>query len=105
MLLDKQVLEIRSAIEKSERPFFLFHDDPDGLASFVMLYKKYGKGHGMAVKSVPRITTFFGEQALRHDADAIFVLDVAMVDQEFIDMVKVPVYWIDHHTPLERKNV
>jgi len=105
MLLEKQITEIKTALEKCENPFFLYHDDPDGLASFVMLYHKYPKGRGMAVKSMPRITEFFGEQVLRHNADAVFVLDVAIVEQVFIDMVKVPVYWIDHHTPLERKNV
>ncbi|MBI2142257.1 DHH family phosphoesterase [Candidatus Woesearchaeota archaeon] len=34
----------------------------------------------------------------------MFVVDVAVVEQEFIDKAKVPVVWIDHHEPLKRNN-
>ncbi|MDP3698509.1 MAG: DHH family phosphoesterase, partial [Nanoarchaeota archaeon] len=36
--------------------------------------------------------------------DAIFVLDIPMMEQQFVDAVKVPIFWIDHHQPQQIKN-
>ena len=32
-------------------------------------------------------------------------MDVALVEQEFIDKAKRPIIWVDHHGPYERRNV
>ena len=37
--------------------------------------------------------------------DKIFILDIPIVEQEFLDKVNVPVIWIDHHGPYERDKV
>ena len=37
--------------------------------------------------------------------DLIIVLDIPMVTQDFIDAVHLPVLWMDHHTPQERRKV
>ena len=97
VLTQKERDEIKSALDTSVRPFIYFHDDPDGLASYLlfMRYKKEGKGH--AVKAVPHITEAFVQRVKDYDADHVFILDIALVDQEFIDGVSVPVTWIDHH--------
>ncbi|MBI4148552.1 DHH family phosphoesterase [Candidatus Woesearchaeota archaeon] len=97
VLTQKERDEIKSALDTSARPFIYFHDDPDGLASYLlfMRYKKEGKGH--AVKAVPHITDAFVQRVKDYDADHVFILDIALVDQEFIDGVGVPVTWIDHH--------
>jgi single-stranded DNA-specific DHH superfamily exonuclease len=105
MLSPKEVLQLKDALESCKHPIFFFHDDPDGLASFLLFYRKVKEGKGYCVKAFPHITADFARKVEEYDADAVFILDIAMVDQEFIDAVKVPVYWIDHHAPLQRERV
>ncbi len=103
MLTQSQIELLHHALEKSQHPFFIFHDDPDGLASYLLLLKHYKKGTGMAVKAKPHVTEEYCRYPQEHNADTVFVLDIALVDQEFIDTVKLPVYWIDHHPVQEPK--
>lgn len=105
MLSDKQINQIRDEIEHCKRPIFFFHDDPDGLCSFLLLYRHIHEGKGVVIKTKPNIGEMFAAKVEEYGADKVFVLDVAMVEQGFIDRVKVPVVWIDHHNPLERQNV
>jgi len=105
MLSPKEVLQLKDALENCKHPIFFFHDDPDGLASFLLFYRKVKEGKGYCVKAFPHITADFARKVEEYDADAVFILDIAMVDQEFIDAVKVPIYWIDHHAPLQREGV
>jgi nanoRNase/pAp phosphatase (c-di-AMP/oligoRNAs hydrolase) len=105
MLTEKEIKQIRDELDTCKRPIFFFHDDPDGLASFLLLYRYVKEGRGIVLKARPNLTTMFGQKALNYEADKVFVLDIANVDQEFIDMVKVPVIWIDHHPPVERERV
>ncbi len=105
MLSKQDYAKIREELLSSERPFFFYHDDPDGLCSFLLLYRLVKRGKGMVVKTDPRITKDLAGKVKDYGADKVFITDIAMVDQEFIDSVGVPVIWIDHHQPLERKNV
>ncbi|MEM4247024.1 MAG: DHH family phosphoesterase [Candidatus Woesearchaeota archaeon] len=105
MLSQKEISQLKDAFEHSKRPIYFFHDDPDGLASFLLLYRRIREGKGYCVKAYPHITADFTRKVEEYGADSVFVLDIAMVDQEFIDGTKVPVYWIDHHTPIQRENV
>ena len=105
MLPKKEIRQIRDELEHCKRPLFFFHDDADGLASFLLLYRFVKEGHGIIIKTTPRIGALFARKVQEYQADKVFILDIAMVDQEFIDQVKVPVIWIDHHEPLERSNV
>jgi len=105
MLSPKEVAQVKDALENSKHPLFFFHDDPDGLASFLLFYRTLNEGKGFCVKAYPHITTDFIRHAEEFGPDTIFILDIAMVDQEFIDGVKSPVVWIDHHTPLQRERV
>jgi len=105
MLTEKEIKQIQDELDNCKRPIFFFHDDPDGLASFLLLYRYIKEGKGIVLKARPKITKQFAEKAIEYGADKVFVLDIASVDQEFIDLVKIPVIWIDHHTPLERDNV
>lgn len=105
MLTQTEANRIKEELENCKRPLFFFHDDPDGLASFLLCYKFVCEGRGLPVKAYPKITAEFALKVEEYGADKVFVLDVAMVDQEFIDAVKVPVIWIDHHALLERENV
>ncbi|MBN1645218.1 DHH family phosphoesterase [Candidatus Woesearchaeota archaeon] len=105
MLTEKEIKQIKEELNNCKRPIFFFHDDPDGLASFLLLYRRIHEGKGVIVKAYPKLNTMFAEKALNYEADKVFVLDIANVEQEFIDMVKIPVIWIDHHPPIKRDKI
>jgi len=105
MLSDKQIKQIKDELEHCQRPIFFFHDDPDGLCSFLLFYRHISEGKGVVIKTKPNIGEMFSRKVVEYGADKVFVLDIAMVEQGFIDSVNVPVVWIDHHALLERNNV
>ncbi len=106
MLTASEVAKVKDELTSCQRPLFIFHDDPDGLASFLLCYRFVKEGRGIPVKAYPRITVEpYARKVEELGADKVFVLDVAMVDQEFIDAVNVPVIWVDHHAVLERDRV
>ena len=103
IMLDFKAL--KKEIKASERPLFFFDDDPDGLSSFLLLYRFLQKGKGIVIKATPRVGREFVSKVNNYNADSAFVLDLHTVDQDFIDGVKAKVVWIDHHSPLVRTNV
>ncbi len=105
MLTDKQVALLREELHTAKNPVFFHDDDADGLASFLLLYRMHREGKGVIVKLAPNLGRPFLRQVEELHPDKIFVLDVPQVDQEFIDQAKVPIFWIDHHQPLERNNI
>ncbi|RMF06633.1 hypothetical protein D6764_01835 [Candidatus Woesearchaeota archaeon] len=100
-----EIEKARRDIDESYRPLIFFHDDPDGLASFLLLYRYIGDGHGVPIKTTPVITTDFLRFVDKHEPDKVIIVDIAVVEQDFIDKAKVPVVWIDHHQLLERRKV
>ena len=106
MLTSQEVAKLKEELTNCQRPLFIFHDDPDGLASFLLCYRFVKEGRGLPIKAYPRVTAeTYARKVEEYGADKVFILDVAMVEQEFIDTVKVPVIWIDHHSVLERDRV
>ena len=105
-MLDKEhIKKIKEELDNCKNPLFFFHDDPDGLASFLLLYKYKREGRGIVLKARPTLDTKFLRKVEEYSPDKIFILDIAEVEQDFIDNAKVPVVWIDHHGPFERDNV
>ena len=102
MLPKKQIEEIKEELDNCKNPLYFFHDDPDGLCSFLLLYRYKREGHGIIVKrATPQIDEQFIPKVNMYNPDKIFILDLAVVEQEFIDKAKVPIIWIDHHEPLK----
>lgn len=104
MLSKKEVDYLRKEIETSTNPLFIFDDDGDGLASFLLLYKIKREGRGISPKT-GKLELSFVKKVEEINPDKIFVLDLPLVEQEFIDAVNRPFFWIDHHEPLERKKI
>jgi len=102
-LTEKEIMKVRDELKNCSRPLFFFDDDADGLSSFLLLYRYVNEGRGVCVKTVPNIDEKFIRKVVEYDADKVFVLDVAQMKQEFVDAVKRPVIWIDHH-PLQDLN-
>lgn len=99
MLTEKHYQQIKEELDNCKNPLFFFDDDPDGLCSFLLLYRYLKEGHGFVVKTHPKLDVRSAPKIEQYDADKVFVLDVAVLDQEFIDACKVPLIWIDHHGP------
>ena len=105
MISEKQIKQIREELETCKNPLFFFHDDADGLCSFLLLYRFIREGHGIIIKTTPRIDEKFVRKVEEYQPDKVFIVDIALVDQEFIDNAKTKVIWIDHHAPLKRHNI
>ncbi|MFC1741334.1 DHHA1 domain-containing protein [Nanoarchaeota archaeon] len=106
MLTKKQYSQILDELDNCKRPLFFFHDDSDGLCSFLLLYRYKLEGKGICVKSHPRVDSRFFKIVNEFEPDKIFLLDLAILDDEFIDEFrKIPIVWIDHHGPAEPRGV
>jgi single-stranded DNA-specific DHH superfamily exonuclease len=97
--------KLRKEFDDSVRPMYFFHDDTDGLASFLLVYKYIKEGIGVPVKTQPTIDLKFLPKVKDYDPDKVFILDIANVNQDFLDEVHIPVVWVDHHEPQERTKV
>ena len=104
-LSKEQIRQLREHLDSCKRPLFFFDDDQDGLCSFLQLYRYKKEGNGIIVKTTPKLGPVFARKVQEYDPDKVFILDVAVVEQDFLDEMKVPVIWIDHHGPFERDNV
>ncbi|MCK5343409.1 MAG: DHH family phosphoesterase, partial [Candidatus Heimdallarchaeota archaeon] len=89
----------------SERPLFFFHDDADGLCSFLQFYKQVNRGKGVMVKSIPHVNERFYKVIENYGPDKIFVLDLAVIEQDFVNKVNKRIIWLDHHELAEIKGV
>jgi len=97
--------EIHQIIEKSTNPLIFFDDDPDGLASYLLIAKHFDKGKGIAVKSSPKLDEIYLRKIKELSPDLVIVLDKPIITQEFVDRVNVPIVWIDHHPVQNIKGV
>lgn len=97
MLTEKQMQEIKQELDNCERPLFFFHDDADGVCSFLQFYKYCNKGKGIIIKSTPKVDESQLNSVKNYEPDKIFILDLAIVTQDFVDSVTQRIIWIDHH--------
>lgn len=104
MLTEKEITFLRQELATAKNPLFIHDDDADGLASFLLLYRIHREGRGISPKT-GKLDKTFVQKVEEINPDKIFVLDIPVMDQEFIDAVKRPIFWIDHHQPLDRKKV
>lgn len=63
------------------------------------------EGKGIIIKTSPELTTKYLKQVDEYSPDLIVVLDKPIIEQEFLEKIRVPVIWIDHHEPIKRHNV
>lgn len=102
MITDTDALTIKTRLEQSQRPLFLYDDDPDGVCSFLLLYRYFQKGQGIIVKSSPEVKAEqYLEKVQRYDPDLVIILDKPLVEREFIQEIKTDIIWIDHHEPVK----
>lgn len=96
-LSKKQHSEIKEELDSCKNPLFFFDDDQDGLCAFLLFYRYKKEGHGIVVKTSPRIENLVMNKISEYAPDKVFILDVAASETGFLDQIKVPVVWVDHH--------
>ncbi len=104
MNFEAQLRKVRQRLLGCERPLFLFDDDPDGLCSFLLLYRMTRTGKGMPLKGAT-LDEHFANRVNEYQPDLVVILDKPEVKQEFIDAVHTDIIWIDHHEPQQPKKV
>lgn len=105
MLIKKDLNRIKEELTSCENPLFIFHDDGDGICSFLQCYLYKGKGSFEIVKKLYTLSKEYEYLIRKHSPDKVFVLDIPEVTQGFIDEIDVPIIWIDHHPILQRENI
>ncbi len=105
MLKDKDIKAIKGYMDKSENPLIFYDDDCDGLCSYLLFDDYLQRGRGVFVKALPILDTPFLRKVTEYNPDYVFILDMPIVSQEFIDELNVPIIWVDHHPLLKRKGV
>ncbi|MFH1592002.1 MAG: DHH family phosphoesterase [Candidatus Woesearchaeota archaeon] len=105
MISESDLGKIKSYLEKSQNPLFLFDDDNDGLCSFLLLREFVNRGDGLQIKTSPELNKSILNRVKGYNPDYIFILDKPLVSQDFIDGIDVPIIWIDHHEPVKRDGV
>lgn len=104
-LTKEEILEIRKALDESVKPLFFFDDDPDGVTSFLQLYRYVGDGKGVILKIASELKEDFVRKVDEYQPDLVIILDVPVVSQDFLDKISQKVIWIDHHPIVKRKRV
>tara|TARA_Y100000310_G_scaffold264383_1_gene275014 strand:- start:780 stop:1826 length:1047 start_codon:yes stop_codon:yes gene_type:complete len=99
MLPPSQLKQIKKELEEHKNPLIFFHDDPDGVCSFLQFYRFVGDGKGIIIKSFPDLGPELLRKVDEYQPDIVFVLDKAVISQDFIDGIKVKVVIVDHHPP------
>lgn len=105
MISKKDIEEIKEEIKKSENPLIFFDDDPDGLCSFLLFKSMKENAKGIVIKSSPSLDMNYLRKIDELSPDKVFVLDKPIIEQDFIDNVHIPLYWIDHHPIVKRKGL
>ena len=105
MLSEKQISQIKEELDSCKNPLIFYHDDPDGLCSYLLFYRYLKEGHGIPVKSTPKVDDKFLNKVEEYSPDKIFILDIAMLEESFVKAVHVPIIWIDHHDPSDMRGI
>ena len=104
-LTESQLEDLREKISSSARPLVLFDDDPDGLCSFLMVYKHIKEGRGMPVKNTKSIGPETAYKINEYAPDLLIILDIPMISSDFLDLVHTPIIWVDHHPLQEARGI
>jgi len=99
---------IRSLLKKSNNILYFYDDDPDGLVSYLLLKRGFGKGTGVIIR-VRGLSLNEEELYLRkiseHNPDLVVFLDKPTLNQDVFDKISVKKIWIDHHDVVDVKGV
>ncbi|MEM4755524.1 MAG: DHHA1 domain-containing protein [Candidatus Woesearchaeota archaeon] len=90
----------RPLLTGAANPLVLYDDDPDGLSSFLMVYKTIRRGNHYPIKTSPSLGPIFLKKISEHAPDLVVVLDKPLLDEAFVrglELHHIPLLWFDHH--------
>jgi len=108
MISNEKLTEFRKHLKSSDRPLFIYDNDPDGLCSFLVLRKYVDKGKGLPVPHKIAMTNHNLIEAVEeYGPDLIVLLDTAVIEHDFVDNYQCKILLLDHHPliSLKRKNL
>ena len=95
-------------LKESHNPLYFYDDDADGLVSYLLLRKGFGKGNGVIIR-VRGMHIDEEELYLRkiaeYNPDLVVFLDKPTLNQDVFDKIHVKKIWIDHHSVVDVKGV
>ncbi len=105
MIKEEDIAYIRKRLQESAKTLIFFDDDPDGVASYLLIYKLCIDAKGICVKGKPVLEKKYARKVEEYVPDLVLILDKPLVEQEFIDSVTQEIIWIDHHPLQDNKRV
>lgn len=105
MIKEEDLEYIRKRIKESARVLIFFDDDPDGVSSYIQIYKLCIEAKGVCVKGKPILEKKYQRKVEEYSPDLVIILDKPLVEQEFLDGISQEVIWIDHHPLQDNKRV
>lgn len=93
------IARARELLQHAARPLIIHDNDPDGAVSFCLLHRLCPDARSVAFKNVPAVDERFLARLEEHAPDLLVILDTSRVTAEFLDAVRIPVLWVDHHEP------
>ena len=100
--------KIRKLLKESNNPLYFYDDDADGLVSYLLLRRGFGKGVGVIIR-VRGLSLNEEELYLKkideYNPDLVVFLDKPTLNQDIFDKIHVKKIWIDHHSVVDVKGV
>jgi oligoribonuclease NrnB/cAMP/cGMP phosphodiesterase (DHH superfamily) len=100
MLDTKELNELKEHFEKAQNPIVLYDNDADGLCSYILFRRAFGKGKGVAIRSYPDLNSTYTSRVKEFNSDYVFIFDKPVISEEFIKEISqmhIPIVWVDHH--------
>lgn len=107
-LPEAELEELRDELRTAHKPLIFYDGDPDGLSSFLLLYRFIREGKGIAVKGQSELDASFFRKVEEFSPDKIFVVDIPVIHEDFHEKVlqsRIPTIWIDHHDPKQMTGI
>ncbi|MFT4250712.1 MAG: DHH family phosphoesterase [Candidatus Woesearchaeota archaeon] len=105
MLREEELTKLKETITKTSRPIVFFDDDADGLVSYLLVKQANTEAIGYRAARGPELTHHFIGFVNKHSPDAVLILDKPLLSEEFVQAVKTPTLWLDHHDKEAYKNL
>jgi single-stranded DNA-specific DHH superfamily exonuclease len=93
----KKLSDVKEKLMYYKSPLILYDDDPDGVSSFILMFRYLKDAYYTLVKSSPNVSSVYLSKVVEYNPDVIIILDKPLLDESFIEEANLPIFWFDHH--------